>query len=95
MKIILFLFSAIVALVVAPPPPYSDHCIVGEKNLYPPPVTTPIPWYTINLDDPPETRWNEVSKAYATNITALIGVNYFFRMSVIITNVSIDNFSGN
>jgi acid ceramidase len=74
MKIILFLFSAIVALVVAPPPPYSDHCIVGEQDLYPPPVTKPIPWYTINLDDPPETRWNEVSKAYATNITTLIGV---------------------
>jgi len=74
MKILLFLYSAIVALVVAPPPPYTDHCIVGEQDLYPPVVASPVPWYTISLDDPPETRWNKVAGDYATRITTLIKV---------------------
>jgi len=74
MKIILIVFSAIVALVVAPPPPYSDHCIVGEQNLYPPNVASPVPWYTINLDDPPELRWVQVATVYKDRITTLINV---------------------
>jgi acid ceramidase len=74
MKIILLILSVIVALVVAPPPPFSDHCIVGEQNLYPPVVAVPVPWYTVNLDDPPETRWNKVSQDYGPKIEILINV---------------------
>jgi len=74
MKIIIFLFSAVVAVVVAPPAPYSDHCIIGEDNLYPPTVTTPVPWYTIDLDDPPEKRWTKVATDYSTRIQTLINV---------------------
>jgi len=74
MKIILIVFSAIVALVVAPPPPYADHCIVGEQDLYPPNVVSPVPWYTINLDDPPEQRWVQVATVYKDRITTLINV---------------------
>lgn len=72
MKIVVFSFFSLIAFVAAPPPPYSDHCIVGEENVYPGKVTAP--WYTISLDDDPSVRWNEVSRDYANQIGELIHV---------------------
>lgn len=75
MKVILF-FSALVVFVIAksPPPPYSDHCIVGEQDLYPPQNTRQVEWYTIDLDDDPAVRWNKVSQDYGPKIKVLINV---------------------
>jgi len=55
------------------PAPYTEHCIVGEKNLYPPNQTA-IPWYTIDLDTPPIDRWTQVATAYQAEIAEMIDV---------------------
>jgi len=55
------------------PPPYTEHCIVGEKNLYPPNQTA-IPWYTVDLDTPAIDRWTQVATAYSAEIHDMIDV---------------------
>jgi len=59
---------------LAPPFPYSDHCIIGEENKYNQTWSNQVPWFTIDLDKPPEERWLEVGKLYKTQIQELIGV---------------------
>jgi acid ceramidase len=57
------------------PAPFTEHCIVGEKNLYSVAQTQPpIKWYTIDLDQPADQRWNEVATDYSDKIRELIGV---------------------
>jgi len=57
---------------VAPPPPYSDNCIVGFENAYPGKIQAP--WYTVDLDKDPSDRWTEIATDYKANITTLITV---------------------
>jgi acid ceramidase len=54
------------------PAPFTEHCIVGEKSLYPPPPNTTVPLYTVDLDQPPEQRWHEIASKYAEKIKNLI-----------------------
>lgn len=53
------------------PPPFTEHCIVGEKNLYPP-DQPPIKWYDIDLDDAPIVRWRQVATDYKTQIASMV-----------------------
>jgi acid ceramidase len=55
------------------PAPFTEHCIVGEKSLYPPSKNTTVPTYVIDLDKEPVERWTEVAKAYKQQINDLIG----------------------
>jgi acid ceramidase len=54
------------------PAPFTEHCIVGEKNLYPPPDNTTVPMYVVDLDKDPVERWHEVSKVYSAQINDLV-----------------------
>jgi len=74
-----YLISAVVAAAVIAfgdcgklPFPFTEHCIVGEKSLYPPPKNTTVPTYVVDLDKEPSERWNEISKIYATQIKDLV-----------------------
>ncbi|KAL3880383.1 hypothetical protein ACJMK2_032627 [Sinanodonta woodiana] len=50
-------------------PPYNETCVRGS---YPPPASQKVPWYTINLDDPPITRWEQVGKDKKGEINFLL-----------------------
>lgn len=83
MKIILILASILYVRGNTLPPPYTEHCIVGEKNLYPPPSNTTVPTYVVDLDRAPQERWNEVAAVYGHKIKDLVEVKYrsnFFRV---------------
>jgi len=54
------------------PAPFTEHCIVGEKNLYPPPQNTTVPTYVLDLDKEPSERWNEIASLYAPQIRGLV-----------------------
>jgi acid ceramidase len=53
------------------PPPFTEHCIVGEQNLYPP-DQPPVKWYTINLNQAPILRWRQVALDYKAQITSML-----------------------
>lgn len=75
MKYLLILAAAISAAYGnSLPAPFTEHCIVGEKNLYPPPANTTVPTYVIDLDQDPVDRWNGVATAYAAQIGDLVQV---------------------
>jgi len=79
MKAFLILVAAIsVAHGASLPAPFTEHCIIGEKSLYPPPENTSVPWFVVDLDKDPTERWGEVSRAYGEKIKGLIqGVKDF------------------
>jgi len=54
------------------PAPFTEHCIIGEKSLYPPPSNTTVPSYVVDLDKDPIERWKEISTAYADQIKDLV-----------------------
>jgi len=66
--------AALVALAqgASLPAPFTEHCIVGEKNLYPPPKNTTVPTYVVNLDKDPTERWQEIAKIYTPQIKDLV-----------------------
>jgi len=71
--VLLLGLSAVASLAQANtlPPPFSEHCIVGEQNLYPP-DQPPIPWYDVDLDEAPIARWRAIGTIYKTQITAMM-----------------------
>ena len=78
MKSFLVVFAAIVSLSGAAysplPAPFTEHCIVGEKNEYDPTQASKVPWFNIDLDAPALHRWDEVAVHYKEEIKALISV---------------------
>jgi len=73
MKVLLLVAAAIAAVHCAElPAPFTEHCIVGEKSLYPPPENTTVPLYVIDLDKAPAERWVEVASTYKTQIADLV-----------------------
>jgi acid ceramidase len=73
MKILLILAAVIaVSQCASLPAPFTEHCIVGEKTLYPPPDNTTVPTYVIDLDKDPVERWGEISRAYTAQIKDLV-----------------------
>src|SRR5689334_17920126 len=50
------------------PAPYTEHCIVGEKNEYDPSKVGDVPWFNIDLDTPPYQRWQQVATLYKTQM---------------------------
>jgi len=56
------------------PAPFTEHCIVGERNEYNVSAAGDVPWFTVDLDAPPYQRWQQVATAYKTQIKDLIGV---------------------
>jgi len=73
MKIILIFAAAItVAYGGSLPAPFTEHCIVGEKNLYPPPENTTVPLFVVDLDKAPVDRWTEIATKYSTQINDLV-----------------------
>jgi acid ceramidase len=73
MRTILILASIIFGVQgVALPAPFTEHCIVGEKNLYPPAANSSVPLYVVDLDKAPVERWNEISTVYADQIKNLV-----------------------
>lgn len=53
------------------PYPYTEKCIVGIENQYPP-DQVPLPWYIVNLDAPPTERWTEISRIHAAEIQGVM-----------------------
>jgi len=73
MKIILIFAAAItVAYGGSLPAPFTEHCIVGEKNLYPPPENTTVPLFVVDLDKAPVDRWTEIATKYSAQINDLV-----------------------
>ncbi|KAK7097092.1 acid ceramidase-like [Littorina saxatilis] len=66
MREIVLLFLAFVAVTQAQSP---VQCV---KNAYPPDPKTKVPWFTINLDLPPEERWKEVAQNRGAQIRNLL-----------------------
>lgn len=57
------------------PAPFTEHCIVGEKNLYPPTgAAADVPWYVIDLDSPARDHWKVVADAKKVEIRELLDV---------------------
>jgi acid ceramidase len=54
------------------PEPFTEHCIVGEQNLYPPPENTTVPTFVVDLDKAPYDRWTEISQKYKGPIGDLV-----------------------
>merc|ERR1712038_1554871 len=52
------------------PPPFTAECV---DNAYPPQNAPPVPTYKVNLDLPPEQRWQEPLKELAPQIRNLVG----------------------
>jgi acid ceramidase len=71
-----FIFVAILFSAIAHganlPAPFTEHCIVGEKSLYPPPANTTVPTYVVDLDKEPKERWAEIANLYKSQITDLV-----------------------
>lgn len=65
-KEVAFLLSASLAVVFAQAP------VTCVKNAYPPGPGTKVPWFTINLDLPPEERWKEVAMNRKNEIRNLL-----------------------
>jgi len=73
MRLILVFTAAILAVRGAQlPAPFTEHCIVGEQNLYPPPENTTVPFYVVDLDKDPVDRWYQVSNDYKEQIKDLV-----------------------
>ena len=52
------------------PPPFQEECV---KGTYPPKKGSTVPNYKINLDLPPEQRWNELAKDKNKEMKKLVG----------------------
>jgi hypothetical protein len=67
MNIALLVFVAILfatfqySVATAPPKPFTDKCIIGNDNRYPPPRNTIVPEYTVDLNLPPYERWQHMT----------------------------------
>jgi acid ceramidase len=73
MKVFLILAAAIAACECGQlPSPFTEHCIVGEKNLYPPPKNATVPLFVVDLDKPPVERWTQIATTYAHQINDLV-----------------------
>jgi len=75
MHMLIIFVAAVVASVAqgaSLPAPFTEHCIVGEKNLYPPPKNTTVPTYVVNLDKEPAERWQEIARIYTPQIRDLV-----------------------
>jgi acid ceramidase len=73
MKVFLILAAAIAACECGQlPAPFTEHCIVGEKNLYPPPKNATVPLFVVDLDKPPVERWTQIATTYAQQINDLV-----------------------
>jgi acid ceramidase len=73
MKVFLILAAAIAACECGQlPSPFTEHCIVGEKNLYPPPKNATVPLFVVDLDKPPVERWTQIATTYAQQINDLV-----------------------
>jgi acid ceramidase len=73
MKVFLILAAAIAACECGQlPSPFTEHCIVGEKNLYPPPKNATVPLFVVDLDKPPAERWTQIASTYAQQINDLV-----------------------
>jgi len=71
----IFLVLAAVAVAVqgkALPAPFTEHCIVGEKSVYPGPNNSTVKTFVVDLDKRPEERWKEIATAYAEPIKELV-----------------------
>ncbi|CAD6184806.1 unnamed protein product [Caenorhabditis auriculariae] len=74
-SLLLVLAVAVSAKHVDLPKPFEDHCILDDKtNLYDPTKQFAIPWFDVDLDQPPSKRWNQIATAYKTQISELITV---------------------
>uniref|UniRef100_A0A7E4V4N9 ceramidase n=1 Tax=Panagrellus redivivus TaxID=6233 RepID=A0A7E4V4N9_PANRE len=57
------------------PARFADHCIIDDGvDLYKPELQYQIPWFTVNLDDDPYVRFQEIATIYKANIKDLIQV---------------------
>lgn len=54
------------------PFPYTEKCIVGLENQYPPQNQPAIPWYVVDLDEAPIDRWTKIATLYAPKIQAVL-----------------------
>jgi len=73
MRIVLLVAAAFLAVESANlPAPFTEHCIVGEKNLYPPSSNDSVPLYVVDLDKDPIDRWYQVSNDYKEQIKDLV-----------------------
>jgi len=72
---LIFIIAAVLVAVQGKtlPAPFTEHCIVGEKNLYPGPANSTVSLYVVDLDKNPAERWSEISKIYAAKIRDLVG----------------------
>ncbi|XP_065884500.1 acid ceramidase-like [Dysidea avara] len=61
-----------------------EACVTGA---YPPAKEDKIPWYVINLDQPPDQRWDTLTLAKTTEMKAMIGE--IKRLASIILNGSL------
>ncbi|GMS99922.1 hypothetical protein PENTCL1PPCAC_22097, partial [Pristionchus entomophagus] len=65
--------SPLLAKHVDIPAPYADDCLIDHgTNLYDQKNAEKVPWYTINLDDPPKERFKQIATDYKDNIKELI-----------------------
>lgn len=70
--IAIFTFVVAVRAFVPLPAPYTERCIVGERNAYPPGPNASVPTYIVDLDIAPAERWNEISRVYGPGIKELV-----------------------
>jgi len=72
MRVLLVLAVVAVAVQGKPlPAPFTEHCLVGEKSVYPGPNNSTVKTYVVDLDKRPEERWKEIATAYADPIKEL------------------------
>jgi acid ceramidase len=65
------------------PPPFTEHCIVGETSKYPPPASTNVPQYVVNLDLPANQRWAEIAGKYQSEINDLVNTVKTFVAAIL------------
>jgi hypothetical protein len=47
---------------------YGAVCMAGKAQLYNQNDSVHVPWFTIDLDQDPQTRWTEIGKAYGQKV---------------------------
>uniref|UniRef100_A0AC34F7R2 Acid ceramidase N-terminal domain-containing protein n=1 Tax=Panagrolaimus sp. ES5 TaxID=591445 RepID=A0AC34F7R2_9BILA len=67
------ILGTVSAVYVPLPPKFADHCILDDgTNLYKPENQYQVPWFNVDLDADPYTRFQEISGIYKDNIKDLL-----------------------
>jgi acid ceramidase len=68
-----FILGTVSAVYVPLPPKFADHCVLDDgTDLYKPENQDQVPWFNVNLDADPYTRFQEIAAIYKDNIRDLL-----------------------